>query len=143
MRLERVPMVTTNRWIPIDTIASDARGLVHLTGLLQVVTRVTLGDPDGVPTHVELLVDAAQVRGLGLETGARYQARGAYRILHDPHELPNQLDLVGTFELLGYTHANSEPTSTLLVVPFRVTVQSDGRALAGLEEPTLLPCPGG
>jgi hypothetical protein len=135
-------MATTNHRIPIDAIASDAHGLIHLTGSFQMLARVTLGDPEAGFAHVELFFDAAQVRGLGLESGARYQARGGYRILDDPQELPSQLDLVGTFELLGYTHAHSEPTSTLLVVPFRVTVQSDGRALAGLEDPTLLPCPG-
>jgi hypothetical protein len=139
---EREAMPTTNSLILIDAIASDAKGLIHLTGSFQMLARVTLGDPDATPAHLELLLDAAQVRGVSLETGARYQARGAYRIHHDPHELPSQLDLVGTFELLGYTRGDSQPTHRLLAVPFRVTLQSDGKALAGLDDPTLL-CPGG
>jgi hypothetical protein len=135
-------MVTTNRLIPVDTFASDAQGLIHLTGSFQMLARVTLGTPDAVPAHVELSFDAAQVRGVGLETGARYQARGAYRTMHDPQTLPNRLNLVGSFELLGYMRGNTQPTPMLLVVPFRVTVQRDGSALVELEEPTLLPCPG-
>jgi hypothetical protein len=131
-------MPTTNSLIPIDAFAGDRDGLIHLTGSFQMLARVTLGEPDAAPAHVELCFDAAQVRGVGLESGARYQARGAYRIVHDPHELPNQLDLVGTFELLGYTRGDPQPTSMLLVVPFHVTVQSDGKALAGIEDPTLL-----
>src|SRR5262245_11460874 len=117
-------MVTTNRLIPLDAFGSDPSGLVHLTGLLQVVARVTLGDPDGVPAHVELLVDAAQVRGVGVENGAHYQARGAYRFILDPKELPVPVDLVSAFELLGYGHGNPQPTRLLLAVPVHGTVQA-------------------
>jgi hypothetical protein len=136
-------MVTTNRLISVDAFGSDAHGLVHLTGLLQVVARVTLGDPDGVPAHVELLLDAAQVRGVGVENGAKYQARGAYRFILDPKELPVPVDLVSAFELLGYRHGNAQPTRLLLAVPFHVTVQADGRITVGIDDPKLLPSPSG
>jgi len=109
-------MVTTNRLIPLDAFGSDPSGLVHLTGLLQVVARVTLGELDRAPAHVELLLDAAQVRGLGVETGGRYQARGAYRLILDPKELPMPLEMVSAFELLGYGHGDMQPPRLLLVV---------------------------
>jgi hypothetical protein len=134
-------MVTTNRLIPLDAFGSDPHGLVHLTGLLQVVARVTLGVPDGVPPHVELLLDAAQVRGLSMETGAHYQARGAYRFILDPKELPIPLDLVSAFELLGNGHGNMQPSRLLLAVPFHMKIEADGRITVGIDEPKLLPSP--
>jgi hypothetical protein len=137
-------MVTTNRLIPVDAFGSDPHdGLIHLTGLLQVVTRVTLGDPDGVPAHVELLLDAAQVRGVSAENGAKYQARGAYRFALDPKELPVPVDLVSAFELLGCSHGNAQPTRLLLVVPIHARVLADGRITMGIEDLKLLPCPSG
>jgi hypothetical protein len=136
-------MVTTNSLIPIDAFTSDPKGLIHLTDLLQMLARVTMGDSDGVPAHVELLFDAAQVRGVGLETGARYQAQGAYRFMHDVKELPSQLDLVSTFEFLGYGRENPQPTRLLLVVSFHVAVPADGRITTYIDDPKLLPCPYG
>lgn len=136
-------MVTTNRLIPIDAFASDPNGLIHLTGLFQMVSRVTIGDPEAVPVHVELFFDAGRVRGVGLETGDRYQARGAYRFTHDAKELPSQLDLVSTFELLGYGRGNAQPSRLLLVVPFHVMVPAGGRITACIDDPKLLPCPYG
>jgi hypothetical protein len=134
-------MVTTNRLISVDAFGSEPHGLVHLTGFLQVVARVTLGDPDGVPARVQLLLDAAQVRGLSVESGARYQARGAYRYILDPKELPIPLDLVSAFELLGYRRGNPQPTRLLLAVPVHGTVQADGRITVGIEDLKLLPSP--
>jgi hypothetical protein len=134
-------MVTTNRLIPIDTFASDADGLIHLTGRMQVVGRVTLTDGGAVPAHVELLFDAAQVRGVGLVTGARYQARGAYRCVDDPKELPVPLDRMSTFEILVYRPGDPQPSHLLLVMPFHVTVQPDGAIIVGTGEPKLIPCP--
>jgi hypothetical protein len=131
-------MVTTNRLIPLDAFGSDPDGLVHLTGLLQVVARVRLGDPDGAAAHVELLFDATQVRGMGVETGARYQARGAYRFILDPKALPIPLDLVSAFEFLGYGHENPRPTRLLLALPVRGTVQADGRITVGIEDLRIL-----
>jgi hypothetical protein len=134
-------MVTTNRLIDVDAFGSDPYGLVHLTGLLQVVARVTLGEPDGLPPHVELLLDAARLRGVGVETGARYQARGAYRYILDPKELPIPLDLVSAFEFLGYRHGHLQPTRLLLAVPVRGTVQADGKITVGIEDLKLLLSP--
>jgi hypothetical protein len=134
-------MVTTDRLIPIDAFGKDAGSLVHLTGSFQVLGRVRMGDSDAVAAHVELLLDAAQVRGVGLVTGARYQARGAYRFVFDPKELPGPLDLVSTFDLLAYRPSDAQPTHLLLVVPFHVAVQLDGRITVGSDEPKLIPCP--
>jgi hypothetical protein len=134
-------MVTTNSLIPIDAFAGDISELIHLTGSFQVLVRVTMGDPEAVPAHVELMLDAAQVRGAGLETGDRYQARGAYRFMHEVSELPSQLDLVSTFELLGYGRGNPQPIRLLLVVPFHVTVPPEGRITTRIDDPKLLPCP--
>jgi hypothetical protein len=134
-------MVTTNRMVPVDAFRRDSKGLIHLTGSFQVLARVAMGEADGVPAHVELFFDAGQVRGVGLETGDRYQARGAYRFTHDAKELPSQLDLVSTFELLGYRRGNSQPIRLLLVVPFHVTVPADGRITTRIDDPKLLPCP--
>jgi hypothetical protein len=136
-------MVTTNRLIPIQAMGSDAPELVHLTGSVQMLARVRVGGPDDLPAHVELCFDAAGVRGAGLKSGARYQARGAYRVIEDPPELPMPFVLVSAFELLRHAPGDPPPTRLLLIVPFRVTVQADGRVMAGMEDPTLLPCPGG
>jgi hypothetical protein len=136
-------MVTTNRWIPIEAFGSDPPELVHLTGSFQVLARVTIGEPDDLPTHVELCFDAARVLGVGLQSGVRYQARGAYRFIDDPKELPVPFDLVSAFELFRHGSGEQASARLLLVEPFRVTVQSDGKVTAGMEGPTLLPCPGG
>jgi hypothetical protein len=136
-------MVTTNRLIPIDSFGSDPPELVHLTGAFQVLARVTIGRPDEKPAHVELCFDAVGVRGTGLQSGARYQARGAYRLIEDPMELPVPVVLVSAFELLRHRPGDLPSTRLLLVAPFRVTVQADGKVMASLENPTLLPCPGG
>jgi hypothetical protein len=136
-------MVTTNSAIFIDAFGSDPPELVHLTGWFQVLARLTMGDPDEMPTHLELCFDAVRVRGVGLENGVRYQARGAYRFIDDLNELPIPLKLVGAFELLRHGSGDPQPTRLLLVVPFRVTLQSDGRVRVEMDEPTLLPCPGG
>lgn len=135
-------MVTTNRLIPVDAFGS-APDLVHLTGSLQVVARVTLGDPGGVPAHVELLLDAAQVRGVGVENGAHYQARGTYRFVLDLKELPSPVELASAFEFLGFRHGNAWPTRLLLVVPIHARVGADGRITMEIEELKLLPCPNG
>ena len=93
-------MVTTDRLIPIDAF-ERCRQPRPPYGLVPDAGSGDAGGPDTVPTHVELCLDATQVSGMSLETGARYQARGAYRIVHDPHQLPDQLDLVGTFRTPG------------------------------------------
>jgi hypothetical protein len=136
-------MVTTHRLIPIEAFGSDSPELIHLTGSVQMLARVTVGGPDEIPAHVELCFDAVGVRGAGLKTGVRYQARGAYRFIEDPMELPVPFVLVSAFELLRHGPGDPPPTRLLLVAPFRVTVQADGKVMASLEDPTLLPCPGG
>ena len=136
-------MVTTDRRIMIDAFGSDPPELVHLTGSFQVVARVTIGGADDRPAHIEVCLDAARVRGVGLKSGTRYEARGAYRFSDDLRDLPVQIRLVSAFELLRHGAGESPPTRLLLVVPFQVTVQADGKVTAGMEGPMLLPCPGG
>jgi hypothetical protein len=136
-------MVMTDGRIPIDTFASDPPELVHLTGSFQVVARVTIGGAADRPAHTEVCLDAARVRGVGLRTGARYEARGTYRFSDDLPELPAPFDRVSAFELLRHGCGEPPPTPLLLVVRFQVTVQSTGRVIAGMEAPRLLPCPGG
>jgi hypothetical protein len=87
--------------------------------------------------------DAARVRAVGLKTGARYRARGAYRFSDDLPELPVPVHLVSAFELLRHGSNDAQPAHLLLGVPFQVTVQADGKVTAGMEDPVLLPCPGG
>jgi hypothetical protein len=136
-------MVTTDCRIPIDTFASDPPELVYLTGSFQMITRVTIGGAADQPAHTEVCLDAARVRGVGLRTGARYEARGTYRFSDDLPEVPAPVDLVSAFELLRHGCGEPLPTCLLLVVRFQVTVQSNGRVIAGMEAPMLLPCPGG
>jgi len=136
-------MVTTNRLIPIEAIGSDPPELVRLTGSFQALARVTIESHEDPRAHIEIGLEAAGVRGVGLKTGARYQARGAYGFIEDPKGLPVPLSLVSAFELLRHGSDDAPPTRLLLVVPFRVTVQSDGRVTVEVDEPTLLPCPGG
>jgi hypothetical protein len=136
-------MVTTNRLIPIQAIGSDATEIVHLTGSFQVLARVMVGEPDAMSAHLEISLDAMRVRGVGIENGVRYQARGAYRVVDDLGELPVSLKLVGTFELLRHRPGDPLPTRLLLAAPFRVTVQADGRVTVETEIPTLLPSPCG
>src|SRR5947209_15579028 len=95
---EAEPMVTTDRRIPIDVFGSDPPEIVHLTGSFQVLARVTIAGPDDLPAHVEVCFDAARVRGVGLKTGARYAAGGAYRFIDDLPEL--SFRLVSAFEFL-------------------------------------------
>jgi hypothetical protein len=90
-------MVTTNRLIPIDAFGNDTPELVHLTGSFQLLARVTIGSPNDLPARVEVSVDAGPVRGVGLKTGARYEARGAYRFIADLPELPVPFHLVSGF----------------------------------------------
>jgi hypothetical protein len=136
-------MVTTDRRIPLDAIGSDPAELLHLTGSFQVLARVTLADTAGSPARLDVSFDAARVRGVGLKSGARYAARGAYRFSDDLPELPVPVHLVSAFELLRHEPGDSQPTGLLLVVPFEVTVQADGKVTTGMESPKLLPCPGG
>jgi hypothetical protein len=135
-------MVTTNSLLPIEVFGNDPPELVHLTGSFQVLARVTVGEPDDRPAHVELCFDADHVRGVGLKGGVRYEARGAYRFSDDALELPVPLHLVSAFELLRHGAGDPWPTRLLLVVPFRVTVQTDGKVRVGINDPMLLPCPG-
>jgi hypothetical protein len=136
-------MITTHRPIALNAFGRDPHELVHLTGVFQALVRVTRGDRDDLPAPVEDCFDAAHVRGAGLESGCKYQARGAYRLLDDPRELPASFDLLTAFELLRHEPEGSEPTRLLLVVPFRVTVQTEGRAEVSVGDPALLPCRSG
>jgi hypothetical protein len=136
-------MITTHDPISLNAFATDAHGLVHLTGFFQALIRVALGDRDDLPARVELCFDAAHVRGTGLESGHKYQARGTYRLREDPKELPASLDLLTAFELLCHELDSLEPTRLVLVVPFRVMVHADGRAEVTAGELTLLPFPVG
>jgi hypothetical protein len=132
-------MVTTNSVLPIEAFGNDPPEVVHLTGSFQVLARVTLGDPDDRPAHIELCFDAARVRGVGLKGGVRYEARGAYRFSDDAPELPVPLHLVSAFDLLRHGSGHPWPTRLLLVVPFQVTVQSDGKVIVRIDDPMLLP----
>src|SRR6266536_1443987 len=133
-------MVTTDCRIPIDTFASDPPELVHLTGSFQVVARVTLEEAADRPAHVEVCCDAARVRGVGLETGTKYEAKGAYRVVDDLPKLPAPFCLISAFEFLRHGLGDPQPTRLLLVVPFRLTVHTDGKVMAGIDEPTLISC---
>jgi hypothetical protein len=135
------PMVTTDRLIPLDLFESDPPELVHLTGSFQVVARVTMEGSADRPAHVEVCCDAARVRGVGLKSGARYEARGAYRFIDDAQELPVPLHLVSAFELLRHGSGDPQPARLLLVVCLRVTVQTDGKVMAEIDDPMLLSCP--
>jgi hypothetical protein len=136
-------MITTHHPITLNAFGSDSQGLVHLTGFFQALARVTQGDPDELSVRVELSFDAAHVRGACLVSGHRYQARGAYRFLDDRRELPTSFELLTAFEMLCHEPEGSEPIRLLLVIPFRVTVQTDGRARMSMGELTLLPYPVG
>jgi hypothetical protein len=134
-------MVTTNRLIHLEAFASDPPELVHLTGFFQVVARVTMEAAADRPAHVEVCCDAARVRGVGLKTGVRYDARGAYRLVDDAQGLPMPLHLVSAFELLRHGSGDPQPARLLLVVCLRVTVQTDGKVMARIDDPVLLSCP--
>jgi hypothetical protein len=136
-------MITTHRPIALNAFGSDSNELVHLTGSFRLVARVTIGGATNRPAHTEVCLDAAHVRGAGLKTGARYEARGTYRFSDDLPEVPARLDLVSGFEFLRHGSGEPPPTRLLLVVRFRVTVQSSGRVIEEMEAPMLLPCPGG
>jgi hypothetical protein len=136
-------MVTTNRLISIDAIGLDPPELVHLTGLVQLLARVTIGDADEKAAQVELCFDAARVRGLGLQNGTRYQARGAYRLVEDLKEFAVPFELMSSFELFRHGTGEAHPGRLLLIVPLHVTVQADGKVTVTLDNPALLPCPAG
>ena len=136
-------MVTTDRRIPLDAIRSDPAELLHLTSSFQVLARVTLADAADSPARLDVSFDAARVRGVGLKSGALYAARGAYRFSDDLPELAAPFNLVSVFELLRLGSDGPDPSRLLLVVPFQVTVQADGKVTTGMEDPKLLPCPGG
>lgn len=133
-------MVTTNRLIPIEAFGSDPPEVVHLTGSFQVVARVTQDGPAERPTQVDIYCDAGRVRGMGLKSGARYEAKGAYRCVDDAQKLPAPLQWVSAFELLRHRPGGQPPAHLLLVVRVRVTVQIDGTAVVGIEDPLLLSC---
>jgi len=135
-------MVTTNSVLPIDTFGNDPPELVHLTGSFQVLARVTEGVDDR-PARVELSLDAARVRGVGLKTGARYQPRGAYRFSDELPDVAIPIHLISAFEVTRHGTGDPPPARLLLVVSLRVTVQTDGKVAAGIEGPMLLPCPDG
>ena len=136
-------MVTTNSVLPVEIFGDDPPELVHLTGSFQVLARVTVGDPDDRPAHIELCFDAARVRGVGLKSGTRYAARGAYRLIDDLPEASVPVHLVSTFEILRHGVGDGQAPRLLLVVPFQVAIQNDGRVRVEVDNPTLLPCPGG
>jgi hypothetical protein len=132
-------MITTHLPIPLNAFGRDDHGLVHLTGFFQALVRVTPGDRDNLPAHVELSFDAAHIRGAGIESGRKYEARGAYRLRDDPRELPASFDLLAAFELLRHQTEGSEPARLVLAIPFRVKIQTDGRAEVSLGDLTRLP----
>jgi hypothetical protein len=132
-------MITTHRPIDVNAFGSDSQGLVHLTGFFQALVRVSRGDRDDLPVHVDLCLDATHVRGAGIESDRNYQARGTYRLLDDPGKVPASFDLLTAFELLHDESKGLEPTRLLLVVPFQVMIQADGRATVSVGDLTLLP----
>src|SRR5690349_3139207 len=108
-------MVTTNNLLAFDAFGNDPPELVHLTGSVQVVTRVMAAGGDDRPAHVEVCVDAARVRGVGLSTGIRYQVRGACRFVDDLPQLSTPLHRIGAFEVLRHGSGDSQPNRLLLV----------------------------
>lgn len=136
-------MVTTNSVLPIEAFGNDPLEPIRLTGCFHMVARVTMGSTGDLPAHVELCFDAARVRGVGLKSGTRYAARGAYRLIDDLPEPLFPVHLVIAFELLRHGPGDPPSTRLLLVVPFQVTIRNDGKVRVGIHPPTLLPCPGG
>jgi hypothetical protein len=136
-------MVTTNRRVPVEAFGSDPPERVHLTGSFEILARVTIAATDDLPAHVDLSFDAARVRGRGLTKGARYEARGAYRFSETTRDLSAPLERVAAFELLRHEPGEPVYRRLLLVVPFRVTIQTSGKVTVEMEVPTLLPYPGG
>lgn len=136
-------MVTTNCRIPIDAIGHDLAEPVHLTGSFQVLARVTMGHAADSPIHFDVSFDAAQMRGVGLKTGARYAARGTYRISDDLAKQPISIGLIGAFELLRHDPGDASPVARVLVIPFQVTVQTNGRITPTMAAPFLFTGSGG
>ena len=134
-----MPMATTNRLIPLDAFGRDPPDLVHLTGSIQVLARVTMGGADDLPAHVELCFDAASVRGMGLKSGARYWVEGVHQSRHQPGEFSAPFDVVSRFELRRCAPDGSQPSELTLIVCFTVTVPSDGRVMVAAEDVELLP----
>ena len=132
-------MVTTNRLVSLDAVGREGTDLIHLTGPLQVVARAAMDRPDGLPPEIELRIDAARVRGVGLKTGARYWAKGVHQSRHAPGEVAAPLDVLARFELLGCAPDGRQPIRLTLMVRFRVTVPVDGRVRVEASEVELLP----
>ncbi len=132
-------MVTTNRLVSLDTVGREGKELIHLTGPLQVVARVAMDMHDGMPLQVELRVDAARVRGVGLNSGARYWAEGVHQFRHQPGEFSAAFDLVGRFEFLGCAPDDPQPRSLTLAVHCRVTFVAGGRVMVEVSDVELLP----
>lgn len=120
-------MVTTNRLVSLDAVGPEGKDLIHLTGSLQVVARVSMGEQDGVPVQVDLRFDATRVRGVGLKTGARYWVEGVHQSRHQPGEFSAPFDVVNRFDLRRCAPDGSQTTQLILTVRFRVTVLGDGR----------------
>lgn len=136
-------MVTTSRLIPLDAVGRDENDLIHLTGPLQVVARAEAGDAGGAAAHVDLRFDAARVRGVGLNSGARYWVEGLHQSTHQSGNGSAPFDVVGCFELLGHSADAPQPTRQTLAVRFRVAVPPDGRVAVGIEEVSLMRVPSG
>jgi hypothetical protein len=132
-------MVTTNRFVSLDAVGHDGTDLIHLTGSVQIVAHASMGQLVGFPVQVDLRVDAARVRGVGLKTGMRYWAQGVDQSRHQLGEFSGPLELVSGFELLGCAPDQPLTTRMTLTVRFKVTVPADGRVTVALEEVKLLP----
>jgi hypothetical protein len=132
-------MVTTNRLISLDAVGREGEDLIHLTGPLQVVARVAMDLPDGLPSEMELRFDAARVRGVGLKSGARYWANGVHQSRHQSGEFSAPFELVARFELLGCAPDRLPPIRLTLTIRFRVTVPVDGRVRVEASDVELLP----
>jgi hypothetical protein len=121
---------TSNFSVPISytgytyCYSNGASEYIQISGTIHFLTHTTLDSQGGA--HIVYHTNYAGVSGVGMTTGAKYQASGSSQYTYNARSLPYTTTGTSSFRLIG----QGQNTNYLVHYTFHVTVNANGELTA-------------
>ncbi len=119
--------VPTNIYVTIPCALGGKGEDVYLSGDLHIVSHITIDAGGG--DHLEDHYQPQGISGVGMTSGARYQATGVTRYGENFRALPYNYTFVNNFRIIGEGPGNNY----LLHETFHITVNANGELTASAD----------